>query len=244
MSVATLSLLAGCIGAATPLGPTVQVMPGPGKSFDVFQADNSSCKTFADGQVKGQADAANQRAVGAAVLTTVLGAGLGAAGGNTGVGAAVGAGGGALLGTASASDDQVGIQAQYDTAFSQCMYSKGEQVPGYAPVRAVVTAPIAVPDPVVRATQTELIRLGYLAGGADGFSGPKTRTAIAGFQQASGLPTDGVSSPRLLARLQATPTNAAASPVAATAPSAWVAPATVPAATPVSAPAAWVAPAR
>jgi hypothetical protein len=31
------AMLAGC--AATPMGPTVQVMPGPGKSFDAFQAD-------------------------------------------------------------------------------------------------------------------------------------------------------------------------------------------------------------
>ena len=75
------------------MGPTVMVMPGPGKSFDAFQADQATCKVYAGDQVKGQADAANQRAVGAAVLTTALGVGLGAAvgsaGGNVGSGAAI-----------------------------------------------------------------------------------------------------------------------------------------------------------
>jgi hypothetical protein len=251
-SCAALALFAGC--AATPLGPTVQVMPGPGKSFDVFQADNASCKGFATDQVKGQADAANQRAVGAAALTTVLGAGLGAATGaafgNAGagatIGAAAGASGGSAYGAGNSGNEQYGIQVQYDNAFSQCMYAKGEQVPGYAPV--VVPGPmighVAVADPVVRATQSELIRLGYLGGGADGFAGHRTHSAIASFQQANGLPPDGVASQRLLAKLQATPTSAPAA--TASAPSSWVAPAGTPAATPVtaSAPAGWVAPTR
>src|ERR1700735_162401 len=59
-SVATAALLAGC--ASTPLGPTVQVMPGPGKTLDAFQTDNNACKAFAAGAVQGQAGAANQRA--------------------------------------------------------------------------------------------------------------------------------------------------------------------------------------
>jgi len=141
-------ILAGC--AQTPMGPTVQVMPGPGKSFDAFQADQANCKGYAAGQVQGQADAANQQAVGAGVLGTVLGAGLGAAiggaAGNAGAGAAIGAASGAGLGTAyganGSSYAQMSIQQQYDAAFSQCMYAKGEQVPGFAPL-----APIAAPPP-------------------------------------------------------------------------------------------------
>ena len=251
-SCAAVALLVGC--AATPMGPTVQVMPGPGKSFDAFQGDNASCKVFAADQVRGQADAANQRAIGAAALTTVLGVGLGAATGaafgNAGAGAAIGAAsgatGGAAYGAGNSGNEQYGIQVQYDNAFSQCMYAKGEQVPGYAPVVAYqpVSAPVAVADPLVRATQSELIRLGYLSGGADGFAGPKTRSAIAGFEQASGLPPDGVASPHLLVKLQATPSRAAA--VTGAAPSAWVAPSGTPPATPVTAsvPSGWVAPTR
>jgi hypothetical protein len=250
-SAATVALLAGC--ASTPLGPTVQVMPGPGKTFDAFQADNATCKGFAQQQVQGQADAANQRAVGAALLTTALGAGLGAAGGALGgdagggaaLGAGLGAGAGTAIGANNSANDQMGIQAQYDNAFSQCMYSKGEQVPGYAPVRtAYVPMGGAAPDPLIRATQTELIRLGYLQGAADGFTGPKTRGAISSYEQSNGLPVDGSASSRLLAKLQSTPSNAAAA-ATASAPSAWVAP--TGSATPASAPAApsaWVAPTK
>ena len=230
-------------------------MPGAGKTLEAFQADNGACKAFAADQVAGQADAANQRAIGTALLTTALGAATGAAGGSvTGqagsgaaVGGAVGAGAGAAIGAMNNTADQQGIQAQYDNAFSQCMYAKGEQVPGFAPVPvASAPAPVAAPpDPLVRATQTELIRLGFLSGGADGYSGPKTRGAISAFERSNGLPVDSSTSPRLLAKLQATPTNAAAA--TASAPSAWVQPAGTPGATQASAPAApsaWVAPAK
>ena len=139
VSVGILAMLVGC--ATTPMGPTVQVMPGRGKSFDAFQTDQLVCKNFAEQQVQGQANAANQSAVGGAVLGTVLGAGLGAAiggvAGNAGAGAAIGAasgaGAGTLYGANSSSQAQWSIQQQYDNAFAQCMYSKGNQVPGWTP---------------------------------------------------------------------------------------------------------------
>jgi Putative peptidoglycan binding domain len=253
-------MLAGC--AQNPMGPTVQVMPGPGKTFDAFQADQANCKGYAGSQVQGQADAANQQAVGTGVLTTVLGAGLGAAiggaAGNAGAGAAIGAASGAGLGTAyganGSSYAQMSIQQQYDNAFSQCMYAKGEQVPGFAPL-APPPAPMATggggPDSLVRATQAELIRLGYLQGGADGYMGPRTHGAIASFEQANALPVDGSPSPSLLGRLQATPSGAPA-PMApapaptASAPSNWVAPAGSAGAAPPPGPppSGWVAPAK
>jgi uncharacterized protein YcfJ len=132
-------MLAGC--AATPMGPTIQVMPGPNKSFDTFQTDQLVCKNYAEQQVQGQADVANQRAVGGAVLGTVLGAGLGAAVGgaygNAGAGAAIGAasgaGAGTLYGANASTQAQWSIQQQYDNAYAQCMYSKGNQVPGFVP---------------------------------------------------------------------------------------------------------------
>jgi hypothetical protein len=256
LSVATAALLAGC--AATPMGPTVQAMAGPGKTFDVFQADNMSCRNFAAQQVQGQADAANKRAVGTALLTTALGAATGAvggslagdAGGGAAVGGAVGAGAGSAVGAMNNSDDQIGIQGQYDNAYSQCMYAKGEQVPGYAPIRAAYVPSGPAPDPLIRATQHELIRLGYLQGAADGYSGPRTRGAISSYEQANGMPVDGSSSSRLLARLQGTPTNAraaSATPAPASAPTAWVAPtgssgSSAPAT--AAAPSAWVAPTK
>ena len=217
LSVGIAAALAGC--AATPMGPTVQVMPGPGKTFDAFQYDQASCKSYASAQVQGQADAANQRAVGTTALTTIVGAGLGAAVGgafgNAGAGAAIGAasgvGTGAAIGANGTSYAQMSIQQQYDNSFSQCMYAKGEQVPGFAPIaEAPPPPPVASADPMVRATQSELIRLGYLQDRPDGYMGPKTSSAIASFEQANGLLVDGKSSPALLARLQSTTTTASA----------------------------------
>jgi hypothetical protein len=202
-------LLAGC--AQTPMGPTVQVMPGPGKSFEAFQYDQMACKQFAEQSVAGQAQSANNQAVGAAVLTTALGAGLGAATGSAwhhgaGTGAAIGAGAGAVTGAAIGSNmsanAQMGIQGQYDNAFAQCMYSKGEMVPGYGPM--MVNTPTYGSDlDLTRAVQAQLIRLGLLRGGADGVMGPQTSNAISQFESGSGLPVDGVPSPQLLAQLQA-----------------------------------------
>lgn len=245
---AAMLLLAGC--AQTPMGPTVQVMPGPGKSFGAFQADNEYCKSYAASQVQGQADNANQRAVGAAALSTALGVGAGAligsVSGNAGAGAAIGGAAGLGVGTGigagNSQNAQYSIQQQYDNAFSQCMYSKGHQVAGYAPASPPPPPPVAYgPDPaLVRATQNELIRLHYLDDVADGAMGPKTSRAISAFERADGLPVDGTVSQRLLARLQATPTGAGP---AASAPN-WVAP-TTGTSTPASAPAApsgWVAP--
>ena len=132
-SLAIALLATGC--AQQPMGPQVSVMPGPNKPFNVFQDDDAVCRGFANNQTAGQAQNANNRAVGAAVLGTVLGAGIGAAAGG-GTGAGIGAASGALAGTAigagSSSNQQYGIQQQYDIAYSQCMYSRGNQVPGYA----------------------------------------------------------------------------------------------------------------
>jgi uncharacterized protein YcfJ len=135
-------LLAAC--AQTPMGPTVAVMPAPGKPFDVFQADQLMCKQYAEGQVAGQAENANMRGVGAAVLTTALGAGLGAAiggGRGAGIGAASGALGGAGIGAYTSDNANMTIQQRYDVAFSQCMYSRGNQVPGFVPTQAAATSP-------------------------------------------------------------------------------------------------------
>jgi putative peptidoglycan binding protein len=191
------------------MGPTVQVMPGPGKSLDAFAYDQAGCRQFAEGAVAGQAQNANNRAIGAAAIGTVLGAGLGAAIGG-GRGAAIGAGSGAIAGTGigmgSSANEQYGIQQQYDNAYAQCMYSKGNMVPGYGPMMVNAPAPMPGADTnLTYAVQTQLIRLGYLRPPADGVSGPQTSAAISQFESVSGLPVDGVPSPQVLARLQAMP---------------------------------------
>ena len=134
-------MLAGC--ASPPPGPSVAVMPGAGKPFAVFQEDDAICRNFAQQQTAGGAEQATTTQVGTAAIGTVLGAGLGAAIGG-GRGAAIGAAGGAVAGTAvgagGAERAQQSLQQRYDVAYTQCMYARGNQVPGYA-------APAAAPPP-------------------------------------------------------------------------------------------------
>ena len=142
--LAPLLLLEAC--ASQPLGPTVAVMPASNKPFEVFQGDQSLCKQYASGEVQGGAQQANDRQVGTAAIGTLLGAGLGAALGG-GRGAAIGAGGGILGGTAvgagPSGQAQSSLQRRYDLAYSQCMYARGNQIPGYQP--AVASAPPGSP---------------------------------------------------------------------------------------------------
>jgi hypothetical protein len=137
-ALAPVLLLQAC--TSTPTGPSIAVMPAPGKPFDVFQGEQAYCKQYADGQVQGSAQSANNKQVGTAIIGTVLGAGLGAAVGG-GHGAAIGAGAGAVGGTAfgaaPAAQAQYSLQQRYDIAFSQCMYARGNQVPGFQPVGAM-----------------------------------------------------------------------------------------------------------
>jgi hypothetical protein len=44
-------LLAGC--ASTPTGPGVLVLPGTGKSFDQFRAEEQECRQYAQAQLNG-----------------------------------------------------------------------------------------------------------------------------------------------------------------------------------------------
>lgn len=155
MAVAGGLLLQGC--AEMPQGPTVQVLPGRGKSFEMFAQDDALCRGYASSAVQGQAERANTRAIGGAVLGTVLGAGLGAAVGG-GRGAGIGAGAGAAVGTgvgaSNSGNAQYGIQGQYDNAYVACQASKGNQVPRPAiyaqPAVVVQPAPYVVqPAPYV-----------------------------------------------------------------------------------------------
>lgn len=136
-SFLALLALGGC--ATLPTGPSVMVLPGSGKSFEQFQTDDVVCRQWAGQQIGMSAQQiADQNTATGAVAGTLIGAGLGAAigaaTGSAGVGAAIGAGSGLLFGTASgASAGQAyGWEAQrrYDIAYQQCMYSKGNQIPG------------------------------------------------------------------------------------------------------------------
>jgi len=136
-AVAAVLVAGGC--ATIPAGPSVLVLPGPGKPFEQFQADDYVCRRWAEQQIgiTAQQTAQDSTVKGAAV-GTMIGAGagalLGAASGHAGAGAAIGAGSGLLVGTAvgAGSGEEYGWEAQrrYDYAYVQCMYSKGNEVPG------------------------------------------------------------------------------------------------------------------
>jgi len=132
-----LLVMGGC--ATMPTGPSVMVLPPPGKPFEVFQEEDALCRQWAAQQI-GQSpqETANQSTAAGAVAGTIIGAGLGAAigsaSGDVGSGAAIGAASGLIVGTsAGASSGRVyGWEAQrrYDIAYQQCMYAKGNQIPG------------------------------------------------------------------------------------------------------------------
>jgi hypothetical protein len=151
-----IGLLSAC--AAVPTGPSVMVLPGVGKPFDQFQVDDLLCRQYAQTQTGiPPGEAGRQSTINTAALGTLLGAGagaaLGAAAGDAGVGAAIGAGSGLLVGTASGAEAGAGtarsLQSRYDVSYMQCMYAKGNQVPGTpsAPQSSYVPPPPGTPPP-------------------------------------------------------------------------------------------------
>lgn len=126
--------LGGCV--SVPTGPSVMAMPGKDKPYEQFRSEQMQCQQYAQEAIGGQAqatqnNAANSAAVGTAI-GAVAGALIGAASGNAGAGAAIGAGGGLLVGSAAGSNAAAGgnysMQQRYDMTYSQCMYSKGNQI--------------------------------------------------------------------------------------------------------------------
>lgn len=174
-----LMALSGC--ATLPSGPSVNVLPAQGKSFEKFQGEDATCRQWAERQLGAPVqEGYEQSTATGAVAGTAIGAGVGALFGSAshhaGTGAAIGAASGLLLGSAiGASEGEAhGREAQrrYDNAYVQCMYSYGNQVPGSRrasaprtaavapPPRAVVAAPprvvaVAPPPPPVMAPEPE-----------------------------------------------------------------------------------------
>ncbi len=159
LCVAIAVAVSGC--ATMPTGPSVMVLPAAGKPFAKFQAEDASCRQWAEQSVGiAPSEIRNQNTAGGAAVGALGGAGvgalLGAAGGHAGAGAAIGAGTGLLLGTAVGSDTGrvSGEEAQrrYDIAYSQCMVSHGNRVGserGYYNRRRVIVVPAEPPPPPV-----------------------------------------------------------------------------------------------
>ncbi|MDO9312475.1 MAG: glycine zipper family protein, partial [Nitrosomonas sp.] len=92
-------MLISCV--SMPIGPSVMTLPGSGKSFEQFRADDYECREYAFQQIGGRTPQQSIQTSG--VESAAVGAGLGAAAGAAlagGQGAAIGAGTGLLLGSA------------------------------------------------------------------------------------------------------------------------------------------------
>ena len=138
------ALASGCVTA--PAGPQVMALPGSGKTFTAFQQDDRNCRAWASEQIGlAPGQPLDHNTATGATIGTLLGAAVGTLFGvaahDPGAGAAIGAGTGLAVGSASgASVDAANAQAlqgRYDSAYAQCMYAAGDQVPaGTAPAPA------------------------------------------------------------------------------------------------------------
>ena len=142
-------LLGAC--ATIPTGPSVMVMPGTGKSFDQFRLDDADCRQYALSQIGGTS--ANDAAVAKGVTSAAIGAGIGALAGaamggheNAGVGAGMGLLAGSAIGASSGQASGYAAQRQYDNAYVQCMYAKGDRVPVSGQMRSA-PEPLYNPPP-------------------------------------------------------------------------------------------------
>jgi hypothetical protein len=135
--LAGLAFLAGC--ATVPTGPAVNALPGSRKTVEQYYADDAACRARAQslfGPNAGQPanDVAAANVVGGTLLGAAIGALIGAAAGDAGAGAAIGAGTGLLGGSVAAANvsgfSSLEMQALYDREYLQCMYARGNQVPG------------------------------------------------------------------------------------------------------------------
>ncbi len=129
-----LVMVYGCV-ATTPAGPRVAVMPAPGKPFDQFVVEEHTCRQYAEQSIGLPPDAvASRNAVGTTAAGVAVGTAAGAlVGGREGapVGAAIGLVTGSAAGSNQAAQVSRDAQWRYDLAYEQCMYAKGNQLPGY-----------------------------------------------------------------------------------------------------------------
>ena len=162
----SISAMTAC--ATIPPGPSVMVMPTPGKPFELFKQEDASCRRWAEQQIGISPQAAiNKDTTTGAMVGTAVGAGLGAltgaASGHAGAGALIGGAAGMFVGAASGADSgqMYGREAQrlYDIAYLQCMYANDNQILGNSRVirRNYRTNVVLPPPPVTRLRSSESI---------------------------------------------------------------------------------------
>lgn len=142
------ALLSVAACTTIPSGPSVMTLPGSGKSFDQFRADDAACRQFAFNQIGGAT--ANETAIESGVKSAAVGAAVGALAGaamggrdGAGVGAGMGLLAGSAAGAGASQASGYGSQQRYDHAYIQCMYAKGQRVPVSGQMTPAVNPPTA-----------------------------------------------------------------------------------------------------
>lgn len=133
--------------AQMPVGPTVAAMPAPNKPFEAFVQDDQLCRNWAASSSRGGREPGDQL-LASTVTGTLIGAAAGALTGDhhgAGAGAAFGTVAGAGFGSEQSAATAWGAQRRYDIAYQQCMYAKGNVIPGYYPYPAPAPAAPAPP---------------------------------------------------------------------------------------------------
>ncbi len=138
--------------ATVPAGPSMMALPGTGKDFDAFRADDGTCRQFAHEQIGGATPdkAAANAAVGSAAVGTAVGAAAGALiDGSSGAGVGAGAGllVGSLVGAGMAHGSAHNAQRRYDASYLQCMYAKGHRIPVWGRYASSPRQPYYPPPP-------------------------------------------------------------------------------------------------
>ena len=128
------ALLSSCV--SMPVGPTVAAMPAPNKPFEVFVQDDQLCRNWAGASIGRGGDAASKQLFASALAGAAIGTVAGALAGDhhgAGTGAAVGTVIGSGVGAEQSGVTAWTAQRNYDVAYQQCMYAKGNVIPGYYP---------------------------------------------------------------------------------------------------------------
>lgn len=134
-----LAMLVGC-AVPPPTSPTVMALPNAGKSLEAFRAEDYACGQYASQEIASPAAQASQSSQINGAATAMIGTGIsvaagaafGAVLGQAGPGAVAGAGMGLLDGSSDASEiahqTGDGLQHMYNTAYVQCITSKGNVI--------------------------------------------------------------------------------------------------------------------
>lgn len=158
--VALVFLLAACVTLPRE-GPTQPALIGTGKTTMQYDVDDNYCRQLASERTGVNPNEAMQEAqagsaVAGGLIMGLLGAVIGSAfggGRGAGIGAAAGAAsgiaGGLEAGTSAGLASASAAQERFNAEYGACMYARGHQVPGVAPVvqPQAPAAPAYMPPP-------------------------------------------------------------------------------------------------